>query len=179
MPLVCGVDSSTSACKVEVRDLDTGRLVGSGRAPHPATTPPRSEQHPDAWWAAFESAASQAGIGPERRPAAIAVAGQQHGLVVLDAAGSVIRPAKLWNDTESAGDAEALVADLGAEAWATACGSVPVASFTITKLRWLRRCEPTAFERIARVGLPHDWLTHRLTGAWTTDRGDASGTGWW
>ena len=179
MPLVCGVDSSTSACKVEVRDLDTGRLVGSGRASHPATTPPRSEQHPNAWWAAFESAASQAGIGLEHRPAAIAVAGQQHGLVVLDAAGSVIRPAKLWNDTESAGDAEALVADLGAEAWATACGSVPVASFTITKLRWLRRCEPTAFERIARVGLPHDWLTHRLTGAWTTDRGDASGTGWW
>ena len=76
-------------------------------------------------------------------------------------------------------DAEALVADLGAEAWATACGSVPVASFTITKLRWLRRCEPEAFERIARVVLPHDWLTHRLTGAWTTDRGDASGTGWW
>jgi xylulokinase len=179
MSVVVGVDSSTSACKVEVRDLDSGRLVGSGRAPHPATTPPRSEQDPAAWWAAFEQAAAQAGVGDGRGPAAIAVAGQQHGLVALDATGAVIRPAKLWNDTESADDAEALVAALGAEAWAAACGSVPVASFTITKLRWLQRCEPAAFERIARVGLPHDWLTHRLTGAWTTDRGDASGTGWW
>lgn len=188
MPLVVGVDSSTSACKVEVRDLDTGQLVGAGRAPHPATSPPRSEQDPAAWWAAFESAFESAvtstdtGNGIEiadaRRPAAIAVAGQQHGLVVLDDAGAVVRPAKLWNDTESAEDADALVGELGAEAWAAGCGSVPVASFTITKLRWLRRNEPKSFGRIARVGLPHDWLTHRLTGAWTTDRGDASGTGW-
>lgn len=179
MPLVAGVDSSTSACKVEVRDLDTGRLVGSGRAEHPSTTPPRSEQHPQDWWDAFEVAAAQAGLGDRNRPAAIAVAGQQHGLVALDAAGAVVRPAKLWNDTESAEDAEALVAELGAGAWADACGSVPVASFTITKLRWLRRCEPVSFARLARIGLPHDWLTHQLTGAWTTDRGDASGTGWW
>lgn len=179
MPLVAGVDSSTSACKVEVRDLDTGRLVGSGRAPHPATTPPRSEADPHTWWSAFEAAAQQAGLRDANRPAAIAVAGQQHGLVVLDAAGEVIRPAKLWNDTESADDAEDLVARLGPLAWAEACGSVPVASFTITKLAWLRRCEPASFDRIARVGLPHDWLTHRLTGLWSTDRGDASGTGWW
>lgn len=179
MPLVAGVDSSTSACKVEVRDADTGRLVASGRAAHPATTPPRSEQHPDAWWQAFDVAARAADLFGRHRPAAIAVAGQQHGLVVLDGTGAVIRPAKLWNDTESAPDAAALVEELGAEAWAAACGSVPVASFSITKLRWLRRCEPEAFARLARVLLPHDWLTHRLTGAFTTDRGDASGTGWW
>ena len=176
MPLVVGVDSSTSSGKVEVRDADTGALVASGRAPHPATTPPRSEQDPAAWWAAFEAAWAQTGV---ERPAAIAVGGQQHGLVVLDEAGAVLRPAKLWNDTESAPDAAALVDALGPEAWAEACGSVPVASFTITKLAWLRRCEPETFARIARVLLPHDWLTHRLTGGHTTDRGDASGTGWW
>lgn len=179
MALVVGVDSSTSACKVEVRDADTGALVASGRAPHPPTTPPTSEQHPDAWWDAFVAAAGKAGIFDRHRPAAIAVAGQQHGLVAVDAEGAVVRPAKLWNDTTSAADADALVAELGADAWATACGSVPVASFTITKLRWLRRREPEAYARIARIGLPHDWLTHRLTGDWTTDRGDASGTGWW
>ena len=139
MPLVVGVDSSTSAGKVQVRDADTGELVASGRAPHPPTTPPRSEQDPADWWAAFEVALAQAGAEP---PAAIAVGGQQHGLVVLDDAGEVLRPAKLWNDTESAPDAAALVDALGAEAWAEACGSVPVASFTITKLAWLRRCEP-------------------------------------
>jgi xylulokinase len=177
--LVAGVDSSTSACKVEVRDADTGALVGSGRAPHPATTPPRSEQDPAAWWAAFEAAATEAGVFGDNRPAAIAVGGQQHGMVVLDEAGEVIRPAKLWNDTESAGDAVELVDALGADAWAAACGSVPVASFTITKLAWLRRTEPDHFARVAKVLLPHDWLTLRLTGRCTTDRGDASGTGWW
>lgn len=179
MPLVVGVDSSTSACKVEVRVADTGALVASGRAPHPPTTPPVSEQHPADWWAALEAACAQAGVPDRHRPAAIAVAGQQHGLVALDAAGEVLRPAKLWNDTESAADAAALVGALGPDAWAAACGSVPVASFTVTKLRWLRRCEPHAYDRLARVLLPHDWLTHRLTGGFTTDRGDASGTGWW
>jgi xylulokinase len=156
-----------------VRDADTGELVAAGRAPHPPTTPPRSEQDPAAWWAAFEAAL------PDQPIDAIAVAGQQHGLVVLDDAGEVLRPAKLWNDTESAPDAEALVDQLRPEGWAEACGSVPVASFTITKLAWLRRCEPETFARVARVLLPHDWLTHRLTGGYTTDRGDASGTGWW
>jgi xylulokinase len=179
MPLVAGVDSSTSACKVEVRDADTGALVAAGRAPHPPTTPPRSEQHPAAWRTAFDAACEQAGVLGQHRVAAISIAGQQHGLVVLDAAGEPLRPAKLWNDTESAPDADALVAALGAEAWAAACGSVPVASFTITKLRWLRRTAPATFEKVASVLLPHDWLTMQLTGRRTTDRGDASGTGWW
>ncbi len=179
MPLVAGVDSSTSACKIEVRDADSGELVARGRAPHPATAPPRSEQLPRDWWAAFEQARVEAGLLGRNRPAALAVAGQQHGLVALDTGGEVLRPAKLWNDSESAPDADALVAAIGARGWAEACGSVPVASFTITKLRWLRRCEPDAFARLARVLLPHDWLTAQLTGAFTTDRGDASGTGWW
>jgi xylulokinase len=176
VPVVVGVDSSTSACKVQIRDVDSGALVASGRAPHPSTNPPRSEQHPRDWEAAFRSACAQAGVA---RPAAIAVAGQQHGLVVLDETAEVLRPAKLWNDTESAVDAAELVAELGAVAWAESCGSVPVASFTLTKLRWLRRSEPEVFARVSSVMLPHDWLTWRLTGRRTTDRGDASGTGWW
>jgi xylulokinase len=183
MPQVVGVDSSTSACKVEVRDVETGRVLASGRAPHPATTPPRSEQPTGAWWSAFEQACAGAGVAATGvgMPASIAIAAQQHGLVACDAAGAVLRPAKLWNDTESAPDAADLVAALtgGAAAWATACGSVPVASFTITKLHWLRRCEPETFSRLASVLLPHDWLTAQLTGRRTTDRGDASGTGWW
>jgi xylulokinase len=111
--------------------------------------------------------------------AAVAVAGQQHGLIVLDRHHQVLRPAKLWNDTESAADADRLVGQLGAAQWADRCGSVPTAAFTVTKLAWLRRCEPDTFARIASVLLPHDWLTYRLTGALVTDRGDASGTGYW
>jgi xylulokinase len=178
VPLVAGVDSSTTATKVEVRDLDLGRVVASGSSPHPPTRPPRSEQQPAAWWSAFEAAWQQAGT-PD--VAAVSVAGQQHGMVALDDHRQVIRPAKLWNDTESAPEAAWLIDRLpgGRRAWAEACGLVPVASFTITKLAWLRRHEPQAWERLAHVALPHDWLTLELTGRLVTDRGDASGTGYW
>jgi xylulokinase len=178
MPLVAGVDASTTATKVEVRDLDDGRVVGRAAAPHPPTQPPRSEQDPAAWWAAFEAAWHQLGAPTV---AGISVAGQQHGMVALDRRREVIRPAKLWNDTESAPDAAWLIGQLagGRKAWAEATGLVPVASFTITKLSWLHRREPEAWERLAHVVLPHDWLTFRLTGRLVTDRGDASGTGYW
>jgi xylulokinase len=182
MSVVVGVDSSTSACKVEVRDLDDGRILSTGRAPHPATTPPRSEQAPSAWLGAFEHACAAAGVAASgaSAPAAISFGAQQHGMVASAADGTVLRAAKLWNDTESAPDADALVAALGGpEAWAAASGSVPVASFTITKLHWLRRNEPDVFARLGSVMLPHDWLTAQLTGRRTTDRGDASGTGYW
>jgi xylulokinase len=110
---------------------------------------------------------------------AIAVAGQQHGLVVLDDAGSVLRPAKLWNDTQSAPDASELLEKLPAAAWVESCGSIPVAAFTISKLAWLKRSEPETFTKVAHVLLPHDWLNFTLTGNFVADRGDASGTGYW
>src|SRR4029450_12773551 len=124
---------------------------------------------------ALAAAGAALGAGPVD---AVAIAGQQHGMVVLDSAGEVLRPAKLWNDTEAAPDAAALVDRLGAEAWSEAVGLVPVASYTVTKLAWLRRSEPSAWERLGRVLLPHDWLNLRCTGVAATDRGDASGTGY-
>ncbi|HTW12045.1 MAG TPA: xylulokinase [Solirubrobacteraceae bacterium] len=184
MALVAGVDSSTQSCKVVVRDLESGRLVRSGRAPHPDGT----EVDPAAWWSALQQAIESAGglddVG------AISIAGQQHGMVVLDADGRVIRPALLWNDTRSAGAAEDLTREVGAEQFARRTGLVPVASFTLTKLRWLRDHEPDNAARVAAVALPHDWLTWRLLGygpagesplgpdldALVTDRSDASGT---
>lgn len=186
MQVVAGVDSSTQSTKVEMRALESGRVVGSGSSPHPATTPPRSEQDPSAWWAAFQRAydAALAMAGEHSddiEVVGISVAGQQHGMVVLDEARQVVRPAKLWNDTESAPDAGWLCKQLagGAADWAAAVGSVPVAAFTVSKLSWLHRSEPEAWARMAHVVLPHDWLTMQLTGSLTTDRGDASGTGYW
>ena len=182
MPLVVGIDSSTQATKAEVRDADSGALIASARAPHPPTTPPRSEQDPQAWWAALREAVGQAcSQAPVARSVAgLAVAGQQHGMVVLDGERRVLRPAKLWNDTESAPDAGWLLEQLGgAGAWAEACGSVPTAAFTISKLSWLHRSEPGTFAAAAHVVLPHDWLTAMITGRLVTDRGDASGTGYW
>ena len=186
MAFVAGVDSSTQSTKVEIRDLDSGDIVGTGSAPHPAVTPPVSEQDPASWWDAFEIAWDRAvgdlpGGAASASVAAISVAGQQHGMVALDADDRPVHPAKLWNDTESAADADWLVSQLddGRVAWADAVGSVPVASFTVTKLSWLHRTHPGAWNQVAKVLLPHDYLTHRLTGAYSTDRGDASGTGYW
>ncbi|HET6654098.1 MAG TPA: xylulokinase [Nocardioides sp.] len=177
--LVAGVDSSTQSCKVVVRDAASGELVRQGRAAHPDGT----EVDPAAWWTALQKAVADAG-GLED-VAAVAVGGQQHGMVCLDEGGDVVRPALLWNDTRSAGAAEDLVAELGGgQAWADAVGSVPVASFTVTKLRWLAEHEPDHAVATAAVCLPHDWLTWKLSGSrdladLRTDRSDASGTGYW
>ncbi len=178
MPLVAGIDSSTQSCKVVIRDAATGELVRSGRATHPDGT----EVDPVHWWSALQAAIDDAGGFDD--VAAVAVGAQQHGMVCLDEDGEVVRPALLWNDTRSAGAARDLVEELGGPgAWADAVGSVPVASFTITKLRWLAEHEPESARRTAAVCLPHDWLTWKLAGAGgldrlVTDRGDASGTGY-
>jgi xylulokinase len=184
--LVAGIDSSTQSCKVVIREADTGALVREGRAAHP----PGTEVDPADWWRALQGAL--AGAGGLAGVAAVSVAGQQHGMVCLDEHGGVVRPALLWNDTRSADAAAELVAELGAgdaargaAEWADAVGSVPVAAFTVTKLRWLAEHEPAAMARTAAVCLPHDWLTWQLAG-WRlggdlerlrTDRSDASGTG--
>jgi xylulokinase len=174
MPLVAGVDSSTQSTKVLVVDSDTGQVVRSGQAPHP----PGTEVDPAAWQDALRAATAN---GLLDEVAAISVAGQQHGMVALDGSGTVVRPALLWNDVRSAPDAADLVDELGGPArWAATVGSVPVASLTVTKLRWLARCEPDNARRVTSVLLPHDWLTRGLTGGpAVTDRGDASGTGYW
>ena len=187
MTLVAGVDSSTQSCKVVVVDAETGRVVREGRATHPAGT----EVPPAAWWDALTAAIADAGGLAD--VAAVSVGGQQHGMVALDAEGRVIRDALLWNDTRSAQAARDLIAEVGAEEYARRTGVVPVASFTATKLRWLRDAEPENAARVAAVALPHDWLTWRLRGfgpadesplgpvldELTTDRSDASGTAYW
>ena len=135
-------------------------------------------RRPTVWWEALAQAVAGTGRGSE--VAAISVAGQQHGLVVLGEDGRPLRPAILWNDTRSAPDAARLTDLLGGpEASAARIGSVPVASFTATSWLWLRREEPDLAAQVARVRLPHDYMTERLSGSAVTDRGDASGTGWW
>jgi xylulokinase len=170
--LVAGIDSSTQSTKVVLCDAADGTVVGEGSAPHPAGT----EVDPRAWWDALQ----RAGDGLIGRAAAVAVAGQQHGMVVLDGDSKVIRPALLWNDLRSAAAAGELVAELGGPGWwADTTGSVPTASFTVTKLRWLAEHEPDHAARVTQVMLPHDWLTWRLgADEPVTDRGDASGTGY-
>ncbi len=180
-PLVAGVDSSTQSCTVELRDADTGTLLGTGRSPHPPTQPPVSEQDPADWWNAFRAALAGACADAGVTPAAIraiSVGAQCHGAVLLDDRDAVIRPAKLWNDTTSAEQAARLVDRFGRENWVSTIGLTPTAALTISKLAWIADHEPGSLRRTAAVLLPHDWLTFRLTGRRVTDRSDASGTGY-
>ncbi|MFE5752273.1 xylulokinase [Streptomyces massasporeus] len=178
-PLVVGVDSSTQSTKALVVDASTGRVVASGQAPHTVSSGAGRETDPRQWWDALCEALHQCGEAAHEA-AAVSVGGQQHGLVTLDGRGEPVRPALLWNDVRSAPQARRLTEELGgAKFWADRTGSVPAASFTVTKWAWLAEHEPEAVRATKAVRLPHDYLTERLTGQGTTDRGDVSGTGWW
>jgi xylulokinase len=182
LKLVAGVDSSTQSCKVVIRDAATGQLVREGRATHPDGT----EVAPAHWVSALNTAIAAAGGLDD--VCAISIGGQQHGMVALDSQGAVIRDALLWNDTRSAEAAIALNKELGgAGEIAKQVGSVLVASFTATKLRWLADSEKSNADKVAAVALPHDWLSWQLQhakgqaldfGKLFSDRSEASGTGY-
>ena len=180
--LVAGVDSSTQSCKVVIRDAVTGELLREGRASHPDGT----EVNPTLWVSALDTAIKDAGGLADVQ--AISIGGQQHGMVALDENGAVIRDALLWNDTRSAAAADALNSEIGGPAeMAKQVGSVLVASFTATKLRWLADAEKDNAAKVAGVALPHDWLSWQLQHSpgeakdfskLFSDRSEASGTGY-
>jgi xylulokinase len=176
--VVAGVDCSTQATKVLIVDVESGAIVASGRAGHTVSGEGGArETDPREWWEALRAALAQTGRAGDVE--AVAIGGQQHGLVVLGADGEPLRPAMLWNDTRSAPQAHSLAREVGAATLAERVGSRPVASFTVTKWAWLRANEPAVADAAVSIRLPHDYLTERLTGQGVTDRGDASGTGWW
>ena len=173
--IVAGVDSSTQSVKIVLRDAATGELIKSASRPHPDGT----EVDPAHWWSALQEVIAE--VGSLDSFEAIGIAGQQHGMVVLDEDGEVIRPALLWNDTRSSGAAADLNSEFSNIHIST--GSKLVASFTATKLRWLKDFEPENAKKVRAVALPHDWLSWKLSGSKKiddlfTDRSDASGTGY-
>ena len=176
--LVAGIDSSTQSVKVVIREAETGALIREGRASHPDGT----EVDPLHWKVALDKAIDAAGGVAD--VSAISIGGQQHGMVALEENGDVVRPALLWNDTRSAQSAATLNSELGGDApIAKATGSVLVASFTASKVRWMADHEPDNAERTHAIALPHDWLSWQLQGGKDfsklfTDRSDASGTGY-
>jgi len=178
--LVAGVDSSTQSTKVAVVDAEDGTIVGFGRGAHSVEgSGGARETPPEQWGRALAEAL--AGTGCAGQVSAVSVAAQQHGLVVLDGSRRVLHPAILWNDTRAASDAQRLVVDLGGpRACAARVGSVLTAAFTVSSWAWLRRTRPDLVEAAEAVCLPHDYLGSLLTGRPpSTDRSDASGTGWW
>lgn len=179
-----GIDSGTQGTKALVVDIDSGRVLGRGKAPHAmigGLGPGASEQDPAVWvdaaGKALVAALKDAG-GDPGKVVALGVSGQQHGFVPLDARGRVIRPAKLWNDTSTIQETEDLVAALGGKQAAIArLGICPAVGFTASKILWLKRHEPKNSARLATVLLPHNYLNFWLTGRAHMEYGDASGTG--
>lgn len=175
-----GIDIGTSEVKALLLDTNH-QVVGSAGAalavsrPHPG----HSEQQPQDWWTATQAALAQLRQAhPEAYAAteAIGLSGQMHGAVLLDARNEVLRPAILWNDTRSAAECSAMMAEL--PGLAALAGSLAMPGFTAPKLRWVARHEPEIFQRIAKVLLPKDYVRLMLTGDFLTDMSDASGTLW-
>ncbi|MFB7380696.1 FGGY family carbohydrate kinase, partial [Kitasatospora purpeofusca] len=183
MAIVAGIDSSTGRTRIVACDSATGAVLRSGKAEHPVPEDPDTrpgEADPQLWLHSLGDAAAGGLLEGVR---AIGVSAQQHGMIGLDAGGVLVRPAILWHDPRAGGAAAALVDELGGPAaWTAAIGAVPGPTYTVAKLRWLAEFEPANARRIAEVLLPHDWLVWQLLGhprRRTTDRGDASGTGYW
>jgi len=163
--LVAGIDSSTQSVKVVIKDANSGQLIREGKAAHPDGT----SVHPSHWISALDKAIESAGGLSD--VSAISIAGQQHGFIPLDQDGEVIREALLWNDLRSAQAAKDLNTEFGgASATAQAIGSVLVASFTVTKLRWLVDSEPENAKKLAAIALPHDWISWQLQGGKDIDK---------
>ena len=172
--VVVGIDSSTQSCKVLALDAETGATVSSGSALHPGGT----GIDPRLWVDALRQAWAAADIASRTDVLGVGVSAQQHGMVAVDRNGVPVHEALLWNDLRSAPQARGMTEDLGTAGWMNAVNVQPVAAITLTKLAWLRECRPEAAARVHRVMLPHDWLMLHLTGAFATDRSDASGTGY-
>ncbi len=179
-----GIDCGTQGTKAIVLDAASGKVLGQGSAAHNMISGAngRREQDVQQWLAAFEQATRealiQAGIsGAEIQ--GIGVSGQQHGLVLLDKQGQVLRPAKLWCDTETAPENDRLLEYLGGESGSLARLGVAIApGYTVSKLLWTLEQHPGVFAQIDKILLPHDYLNYWLTGRCCSEYGDASGTGY-
>jgi len=184
MSLFIGIDSGTQSVKAVVLDLASRKVIAEARAPHKMIEGLRvghMEQHPQEWTSALDfvlgEVAAQLGAERAKRVRGIGVSGQQHGFVALDENGDVIRPAKLWCDTSTAPECEILTKKLGGpKAAIRLTGNLILPGFTAPKILWLKRHEPENYKCLRHVLLPHDYLNFFLTGDYTMEFGDASGT---
>ena len=174
MTVCVGLDVGTTGVKAIAITPD-GSVVGRSERGYPLSIPRPgwAEQDPEDWWLAAQGALADLG---ELEIGGIGLSGQMHGLVALDAADRVIRPAILWNDQRTAAECAEIEGRVGLERLISLTGNRALTGFTAPKLLWLRRHEPEAYARIARIALPKDYVRLRLTGEWAIDVADASGT---
>ncbi|VVN07190.1 xylulokinase [Pseudomonas fluorescens] len=182
--LFLGIDCGTQGTKAIILDAISGQVLGQGAAAHTMISGAngRREQDTQQWLEAFTLATRQALLAANvdgQSILGIGVSGQQHGLVLLDDQGEVLRPAKLWCDTETSAENDRLLTHLGGEKGSLErLGVVIAPGYTVSKLLWTKEQHPVVFSRIARILLPHDYLNFWLTGRACSEYGDASGTGY-
>jgi xylulokinase len=182
--LFLGIDCGTQGTKAIILDASSGQVLGQGAAAHTMISGAngRREQDTQQWLEAFTLATRQALMAANvdgQSILGIGVSGQQHGLVLLDDQGEVLRPAKLWCDTETSAENDRLLTHLGGEKGSLErLGVVIAPGYTVSKLLWTKEQHPVVFSRIARILLPHDYLNFWLTGRACSEYGDASGTGY-
>ena len=172
-----GLDVGTSSVK-GLLVSPAGDVVARAEEQYPLSTPRPgwSEQDPEDWWRATQAVLEALrAAGPV---AAIGLSGQMHGLVLLDAAGEVLRPAMLWNDGRTGEECAEIESRIGLDRLIALTGNRALTGFTAPKLLWVQRHEPHVHERIAHVLLPKDYVRYRLCGDFATDVADASGTLW-
>jgi xylulokinase len=172
-----GLDVGTTGARCVALD-EEGKLVAEATAEYPIYSPHPgwSEQRPEDWWQASCKVIAQVAARVGRDIGAIGLTGQMHGAVFLDRHDEVIRPALLWNDQRTAAQAEAITERVGARRLTEIAGNPALTGFQAPKILWLRDEEPRAYERVASVLLPKDYVRLRLTGERATDASDASGT---
>ena len=175
-----GIDTSTTSSKALLID-EEGNVVGVASWPHTLQTPKPlwSEQDPREWWAAVSAGIKQvlteSGIEAER-VAAVGLTGQMHGLVLLDEAGEVLRPAILWNDQRTQAECDEIHERIGKEHFIQTTGNVALTGFTAPKILWVQKNEPQVYAKARHVLLPKDYIRFKLTGEYAMDKADGSGT---
>ena len=180
MTYLLGIDTSTTATKALLIDSEGNQVcVASSEYPLSTPKPLWAEQDPDLWWTAAQQSIRQviaeSGVDPSSI-AGVGLTGQMHGLVMLDEAGQVLRPAILWNDQRSAAQCDEIRNRLGLEELVRITGNDAFPGFTAPKLLWVRDHEPEIYSRVRQVLLPKDYVRFRLTGEYATDRAGAGGT---
>ena len=172
---VLGIDASTTATKA-VLIAESGAVRGIGVSEYGFSVPRPlwSEQEPRLWWDGAVTAIRS--VLDSTDVAAIGLTGQMHGAVLLDRAGSVLRPAILWNDQRTGAECDAIRRAVGPERLISITGNDALTGFTAPKLVWVRDHEPDVWQRIAHVLLPKDYVRLRLTGEYALDKADGAGT---
>lgn len=175
-----GIDTSTTGSKALLVD-DRGNVIGTASSPHTLNTPRPlwSEQDPQEWWvavaASIRQVLAQSGVSASE-VAAVGLTGQMHGLVLLDEAGRVLRPAILWNDQRTQAQCDEIHQLYGREAFIQTTGNVALTGFTAPKILWVKENEPEIYQKARHVLLPKDYIRYCLTGEYAMDKADGAGT---